>query len=43
MVCFHSQWFMARWAFHYVLNEASKLCPNDNEVIDALDLAKGVG
>ena len=36
-------WVAAGWAFRYVLDEASKLCPNDNELRQALDLAVSVG
>jgi hypothetical protein len=36
-------WIAAGWAFRYVLDQASKICPNEIEVIDALDLAAGAG
>jgi hypothetical protein len=39
----HRAWVAAGWAFRYVLDEASKLCPNDKEVIDALDFAAAAG
>jgi hypothetical protein len=39
----HRAWVAAGWAFRYVLDEASKLCDYDVEVIEALELATAVG
>jgi hypothetical protein len=39
----HRAWVAAGWAFRYVLDEASKLCPNDKEICDTLDLAVDIG
>ena len=39
----HRAWVAAGWAFRYILDEASKFCRNDADVIDTLNLAAAVG